>query len=1210
MGVMGAGYLWFGPGRGYEGVANVGCAAIGLMGEADQEEVQRYLANTRRALVLAMLQEVSVVEFGTHLMYGFELEWTAGMIGFSTGSTEFEAVWKRRDGRLHRVMTPEAGQKFGPYEILSRLGGGAMGLVFRAWDARLHREVAIKMLHDDYEMPGMRERFLQEARAASALNHPNICTIFDIGEQDGDPYLVMELLEGETLKEKISRGALPADEIVRYGQEVADALSAAHAKGIVHRDVKPANIFLVDKPSGRPQAKVLDFGLAKIGLTMSGGRASRTLDLTLAGATVGTLSYMSPEQARGQSLDERSDLFSLGVVMYEMATRQVPFQGATSALIFVQLLNHAPEPLHEWNESIPRELEKIVLKLLMKEREGRFQTANELSEALRKIPFKTGGGWLKKATSVVPLVRSSDPVARGKRALRTSSEPNRAVAGTPLEAAKPAPAKSGSSGDNMLIRPVTRMPHKDSGARDVGVLSGDRTASGNGVGEKAPNQARSNGVAQNDSGVPALETGAGSGTPQEKIDIPTRSRSGVTQFEFDVEHLVTKPAAVVTRPPVAVPTDSGAVSGKAIEPVAEATSHRGRTRLVVVATLLVVVAGSLSYLVTNGRFRPALLQQNDPLLLTVIQNRTNDKALDGAVEEGLEVVLRQSQYLTVRGGESYRAGLRQTEGEAAGGAASNRRIAQMVGAKAYLYGEIKGSGAPYTISVDVLKSDSNDKLTSVEETADGKDQLAAAIDRLAVKLRSNLGESERAIAKTSVPLEHEGSTSLNALRAYAMGDSALQSGRITDALAEYQAATIADPKFSQAHVQLAWLYGSERSEASAASEAKLAVAAAEEGSDRSKLLAEFCEAMNASGDYSRAAGIMRQFKELYPHDVAGELGVARVLRAQGHLPEALQSAQQAFAQAPYLGDAYLESEAAMIGMDRYQGALQLQEQARRLGVVRSGNTLAAAYLGGDRAVLDREVAAARNNAHVGAANEVESSFGALAEYGLYLDNQGQMSAGATFWQASGRSAGASTTLRSTQAYLLALGALDRALVGACGQATTMTKAADGLPMGSVASFNAGMASALCGDKANTERSIASLKQIYPQSTAVTGYYVADLQAAMALQAKDPKQALTVLSSAAAYDQLSLTPYLRGLAHLASGESSLAIADFQTIVDHRGAAFIAGSNVYPMAQIGLARAYAAIGDKVNSTAAYKRFLVLWQDAERGQPLVAEASAKGR
>ncbi len=356
-------------------------------------------------------------------------------------------------------MIPEAGQRFGPYEILGKLGGGGMGLVLRAWDERLHREVAIKLLYQDYRMPGMRERFLQEARAASALNHPHICTIFDIGEQDGNPYLVMELLEGETIKDRIAHGALPVEEILRYGQEIAEALTVAHAKGIVHRDIKPANIFLVTMPDGRSQAKVLDFGLAKIGLEALGGWESRTLDLTLDGATVGTLAYMSPEQARGESLDARSDLFSLGVVMYEMATRQVPFKGATSALIFVELFNQNPEPVRTWNESIPRELERIILKLLAKDRRARFQTAKELHDGLAKIAGKTSrGGWLHRNTaSAVPLVRPIDPVARHKRPKqRPEGVPvaDAASLSSPVEALATAePGTSASSADNMFISP-------------------------------------------------------------------------------------------------------------------------------------------------------------------------------------------------------------------------------------------------------------------------------------------------------------------------------------------------------------------------------------------------------------------------------------------------------------------------------------------------------------------------------------------------------------------------------------------------------------------------------------------------------------------------------------------------------------------------------------------------------------------------------------
>ncbi|MEO6924544.1 MAG: serine/threonine-protein kinase, partial [Bryocella sp.] len=267
-------------------------------------------------------------------------------------------------------MVPRVGQRIGPYEILGRLGSGGMGLVYSAWDSRLQRDVAIKILREEFTSPGMRKRFLQEARAASRLNQANICTIFDIGEQEGDPYLVMELLKGETVRSVISRGPISVEDIVTVATEVSDALIVAHARGIIHRDIKPANIMLVDKPAGRFQTKVLDFGLAKL---ERDGVDSR-IDLTSAGTTVGTVAYMSPEQARGEALDARSDLFSLGTVLYEMATGELPFQGATSALVFVQLLSETPESLRQFNPEIPKDLEKIILKLLEKRRSDRFQT--------------------------------------------------------------------------------------------------------------------------------------------------------------------------------------------------------------------------------------------------------------------------------------------------------------------------------------------------------------------------------------------------------------------------------------------------------------------------------------------------------------------------------------------------------------------------------------------------------------------------------------------------------------------------------------------------------------------------------------------------------------------------------------------------------------------------------------------------------------------
>jgi serine/threonine protein kinase len=326
-------------------------------------------------------------------------------------------------------MFPEPGQKLGPYEILGELGGGGMAKVFRAWDARLHRDVAVKVIDDRFTMPGIGERFLREARAASGLNHPNICTIFDIGEQDYAPYLVMELLEGETLKARIGASAMRPEDILRHAAEVADALAAAHARGVVHRDIKPANIFLVKKLNGTSQAKVLDFGLAKVEQYASEER-KLAAHLTTMGATVGTASYMSPEQAKGEDLDARSDLFSLGVVMYEMATGQLPFQGSTSALVFVQLLaEKGPEPIRSLNGEIPADLEAVILKLLEKDPAARYQTASELCEELQDLADRRSG-WLtrmknpKEVEAAFPIASESQGVPAALDLRDPASRPN------------------------------------------------------------------------------------------------------------------------------------------------------------------------------------------------------------------------------------------------------------------------------------------------------------------------------------------------------------------------------------------------------------------------------------------------------------------------------------------------------------------------------------------------------------------------------------------------------------------------------------------------------------------------------------------------------------------------------------------------------------------------------------------------------------------
>jgi len=936
------------------------------------------------------------------------------------------------------------GETISHYRILHQLGGGGMGVVYEAEDVNLGRHVALKFLPGELEKdPSALERFQREARAASALNHPNICTIYEIGQVDGRFFIAMELLEGQTLKQRIGKQALEMDLLLQLAIQIADALDAAHAKAIIHRDIKPANIYVTT----RNQAKVLDFGLAKQALkaeAVLGGAtagAAVTVDehlLTSPGSTVGTVAYMSPEQARGKELDTRTDLFSFGAVLYEMATGALPFRGETSPVIFEAILNRQPVPPVRLNPDVPLQLEEIILKLLEKDRDLRYQSAAEVRADLKRLKRDTDSGLISAAASSGTL----------------------------------------------------RVAHQ----RKPGRL----------------------------------------------------------------------------------------------------------WNLAVIALVVVAVLG-LAMTVFMRRTR-AVMSDKDAILVTDFVNTTADPVFDGTLKKALAVDLEQSPYLNVFPEQKVRQTL-QFMGRAPDERITGevgREICQRTGIKAMLSGSIANLGSQYVITLDAVNAGSGETLAREEVQAGSKESVLNSLHQAGSSLRKKLGESLSSVEKFDKPLSEATTSSLEALKAFSLGDAKHQMFDELAALPLYQRAVELDPNFAMAYARMGTVYGNLGQNQLSEQSREKAFELRDRTSEHEKLYIMEHYYVD-SGQLEKGITALELYKQTYPRDSIPYNNLAAVYNQMGQYENALENARQAVQLDPDSASGYSNVGFAYAALNRVDEAKATFKQAlqHKSGAMIAHTDLAIiAWLEGDKEGTERELEAMKNDPQGDLqVNGLRSGMAAYA---------GQGKAGKAFGQKQ-REAAERLGLKEAVASEYSQEAFTEAVFLSKANALEDVEQALKLSQSPYVVLNCATALAIVGEDSRAAKLADEVAQKRPYDTLVQFVMAPLVKAQIEINQGNPSKATDMLDSALVYARAnSGVLYVRGNAYLKAGRGSDAVQAFQRLLDMKNV--IAVDPLMPLAKVGIARAYVMTGDKAKARVAYQDFLALWKDADPEIPLLRQVKTE--